>query len=156
MAREGWPQEWREQRSETKTQQTFARFLEDLGTRFYAKSSEIEHHKDQLARVAVVVLAALEQRLAGGEPDDLHAQLPVKLQELLDALPPQARQTGVPVSGVEFVQAVANVLGGTFDHAEQSVRAVFATVRDHISDGEAKDVESQLPPELWSLWALSH
>jgi uncharacterized protein (DUF2267 family) len=32
------------------------------------------------------------------------------------------------------------------------VLAVFATVRSHISDGEANDVQAQLPGDLRPLW----
>lgn len=142
-------------RSEARAQQTFARFLDDLHIRVP------DQRKDTLQQVAVVVLGALEDRLRGGEPDDLHAQLPMKLKELLASHPRQENPLerflpGPPsTSAVEFVGSVASELKVHFDQAERYTRAVFATVRDHISEGEAQDVESQLPPDLWSLWALS-
>ncbi|MCI0573338.1 MAG: DUF2267 domain-containing protein [Myxococcaceae bacterium] len=140
----------RQTRSEVRTQQTFARFLDGLRIR-------TELPEDRREQVAVVVLGALQQRLLSGEADDLRAQLPRSLQELMAAHPAAARGSGsgVPASGVEFIQAVAQPLGVDFDEAERYIRAVFATVREHISEGEARDVESQLPPDLWSLWALT-
>ena len=35
---------------------------------------------------------------------------------------------------------------------ETIVRAVFQGLREHISEGEAQDVESNLPRELQDLW----
>jgi uncharacterized protein (DUF2267 family) len=38
---------------------------------------------------------------------------------------------------------------------EPLVRAVFRAMRDLISEGEANDVASNLPPDLQALWRLT-
>ena len=52
----------------------------------------------------------------------------------------------------QFVTGVALDFGIPDAEAESLVRAVFATVRNHISEGEAHDVQSQLPKDLQPLW----
>jgi uncharacterized protein (DUF2267 family) len=136
-----------EQRGEVRAQQTFARFIEDIHRRTHQPL-------EQCRKATVIVLCTLEQRLFGRESEHLHAQLPRKLQELVDACPRSKDSATVHATGPEFIQAVALVLGTDYTHAEWMSRAVLATLREHISPGEAQDVESQLPPDLWSLWAL--
>jgi uncharacterized protein (DUF2267 family) len=132
------------QRRESRASQTWHRFLADLCA---ATGLDPEPAADS----AVSVLCRLEERLTAEEARDLEAQLPVKLRQLLadacgqvDALHKLHRR--------QFVTGVALDLGIPDAEAESLVRAVFATVRNHISEGEARDIQSQLPKDLQPLW----
>ena len=131
-------------RREARVSQTWQKFLADLCS---ATTLEPEPATD----AAVSVLCRLEERLTGDEARDLEAQLPVRLQQLLadacgqvDAIHKLDRD--------QFVAAVAMDLGIPDARALALVLAVFATVRSHISDGEANDVQAQLPGDLRPLW----
>jgi uncharacterized protein (DUF2267 family) len=146
--REQLMQERREQRHESRTGQTYARFLDELSARG-------RMDRQQAEQAAVAVLSVLKLRLFGGEAKDLEAQLPQKLRELLRDYPSEI--PGEPPASFgadEFLRRVARKLDITFGQAEQTARVVLGVVRDSISEGEARDVEAQLPPDLWSLWAL--
>jgi uncharacterized protein (DUF2267 family) len=101
---------------------------------------------------AVSVINALLHRIQPGEAKDLQAQLPRKL---LDMLPKQDAQQPARVLGKsrdDFLQMVAEDLRKDVSEVETIVRAVFQGLREHISEGEAQDVESNLSRELQDLW----
>ncbi|NPC84884.1 DUF2267 domain-containing protein, partial [Pyxidicoccus fallax] len=103
---------------------------------------------------AVAVLSALERRILPAEARDLEAQLPRRLVEFLPPLeqrPPRPRRFGRE----EFLQTVADDLEKPVEEMEPLVRAVFRAMRDLISEGEAEDVASNLPPDLQALWRLT-
>ncbi len=88
----------------------------------------------------------------GTEVKHLEAQLPAKVRDLLRRCP---RHEGLPPRKfklLEFLQRVGEDLDTTPNEAERLSRAVFATVRGHISEGEADDVMGQLPADLRALW----
>ena len=144
--RRGVSPELRQQRHESRTSSTFKEFIRHLAARGGFKD------ETDAVRAAASVLTHLEYRLTSDEAKDLNAQLPVKLQEILDE---SRRADGGQVHKLhkdEFVACVANDLGRAPEDAESIIRAVFATVRTHISDGEADDVAAQLPKDLEPLW----
>jgi uncharacterized protein (DUF2267 family) len=135
----------REQRSETRRNQTYKAFLRNLMVIGSFNEEEAE-------RAAVSVLCVLEQRLFGEEAAHLEAQLPGKLQELLLRC---ERHVGKPASkfGREgFLQMVSEDLGVDSFEAEKKIRAVFTAVREQVSEGEIEDVIGQLPVDLRELW----
>lgn len=135
----------REQRSETRRNQTYKAFLRNLMVIGSMNEEEAE-------RAAISVLCVLEQRLFGEEAAHLEAQLPGKLQELLIRC---ERHLGKPASkfGKDgFIQMVSEDLGVDSFEAEKKIRAVFTAVRDQVSDGEIEDVIGQLPTDLRELW----
>ena len=145
--RRGVSPELRQQRHESRTNQTFKEFIRHLAARGGFKD------ETDAVRSAASVLVHLDHRLTDEEAKDLRAQLPMKLQEILN----EAGQadTGRPVHKLhkdDFVACVAQDLDRAPEDAESIVRAVFATVRAHISEGEAEDVASQLPKDLAPLW----
>jgi uncharacterized protein (DUF2267 family) len=93
-------------------------------------------------------LAVLGQRLAGGEPSDLAAQLPGGLAEL-------ARYDGPAESfdTAEFYRRVADreQMGCTPGQAREHAMAVMSTVVDQITQGERQDLASQLPADYGEL-----
>ncbi|MFL5355884.1 DUF2267 domain-containing protein [Archangium sp.] len=135
----------REQRSETRRNQTFKNFLKNLMVIGSLNEEEAE-------RAAVSVLCVLEQRLFGEEAAHLEAQLPGKLQDLLLRC---ERHLGKPASKFgreDFIRMVSEDLDLEAFEAEKRIRAVFAAVRDQVTEGEIEDVIGQLPSDMRDLW----
>ena len=135
----------REQRSETRRNQTYKAFLRNLMVIGSMNEEEAE-------RAAVSVLCVLEQRLFGEEAAHLEAQLPGKLKDLLIRC---ERHLGKPASkfGKDgFIQMVSEDLDMDSFEAEKRIRAVFTAVRDQVSEGEVEDVIGQLPADMRELW----
>jgi uncharacterized protein (DUF2267 family) len=87
-------------------------------------------------------LAVLGERLGGGEPRDVTAQLPAALAE---ALP--ATGQGATFGVEEFYRRVADEEGRgcTPDGAREHARAVVAALRNGAGAGEFDDLVSRLP-----------
>ncbi|TDS86877.1 DUF2267 domain-containing protein [Nesterenkonia aurantiaca] len=107
--------------------------------------------REQASKLVNVVLEDLGKRLKGGEASNLAAQLP---QELKAPLTDHAgTETLDDVD--EFLRRVAGKLEqgvGTEDALAQ-VKAVFSTLADSVSEGEIKDLRSQLPTGFAPLFA---
>src|SRR5215813_6697737 len=138
---------WAERR-EQRHNQTFAEFMTYL-RRVGQLSEEVAEQS------AVAVLCALERRIHPGEAKDLESQLPYKLRELVRRCDTHAVVSPHKVHRPEFVAMVAEDLGVQPDRAEHLVLAVFHAPRAQVSEGEARQVEGQLPPDLRSLWVQS-
>jgi uncharacterized protein (DUF2267 family) len=145
--RRGVTPEERKQRHESRTSQTFNEFIRELAARGGFKD------ETEAVRAAASVLVHLAHRLTSEEAADLSAQLPHKLREILSES--QRADTGRPVHKLhkdEFIACVGSDLERPPEEAESIIRSVFATVRSHISEGEAEDVAAQLPKDLEPLW----
>ncbi|XXF77762.1 DUF2267 domain-containing protein [Myxococcaceae bacterium GXIMD 01537] len=137
----------RELRHEAHVQKTYGTFIKHL-----CQLGSMDREMAECA--AVAVLTALERRLPADEAKDLEAQLPRRLVEFLpppDKRPPRPRKFGRG----DFVQTVAEDLRRPPEEAERLTRLVFQALRDQISEGEARDVESNLPLDLQALWRLT-
>ena len=135
----------RELRSETRRNQTYKAFLNNLMVLGSMNEEEAE-------KAAVSVLCVLEQRLFGEEAAHLEAQLPGKLRDLLIRC---ERHIGKPVpkfGRYDFIRMVSEELETDLFRAERHIRAVFAALRDQVSEGEIEDVIGQLPADLRELW----
>lgn len=140
--------ERRVQRHESHVGSTYAAFIRHL-----CAVGSLEPEVAECA--AVSVLSTLERRILPEEAKDLEAQLPRKLVEFLP--PPEQRPTRAHRFGrEEFLRTVAEDLGKSVDEAESIVRLVFRVFQEQISEGEAQDVASNLPPDLRALWRLEH
>jgi uncharacterized protein (DUF2267 family) len=106
------------------------------------------HDRFEAERTTVAVLQALCDRLTGKEANDLLAQLPAMLKELVVVSP-----SALPLSADEFVERVATELGVSRDDAVKRIRAVFAVLRGAVTRGEFEDVLAQLEPEYADLIA---
>jgi uncharacterized protein (DUF2267 family) len=97
------------------------------------------------ARAATkAVLATLAERIAGGEVDDLAAQLSDELREVLeDAKTRKAERMSLD----EFVRRVAEREGVSPEQAQDHVRAVFQTLREAVTGDEWADMTAELPDE---------
>ncbi|WP_233587632.1 DUF2267 domain-containing protein [Corallococcus sp. CA049B] len=135
-------------RHESRTSQTykaFLKYLRDVG----------QFESEQAAQQAAFsVLCVLEQRLFGEEDNDLEAQLPHKLRELLVRC--DRHESGPPphkFGREEMLAMVATDLAVDADDAESIVRAVFSAVQAQISQGESDDIAGELPTDIRELWA---
>ena len=137
----------REQRHESRTGTTFRKFLSEL-------CASGGYDEEFAARATGAVLCLLEQRMQRGGGRNLEAQLPIDVREILSVCERPA--AGGPLKKFnreEFVAGVASSLGIESAEAESVIRAVFATVRGRISEGEAVKVAAQLPRDLGIYWA---
>ena len=142
-------EERRRQRQESRASQSYKEFLKYL-ERVGAMTEEAAE------KAAVSVLCVLEQRITSNEAEDLEAQLPRKLRELVHRC---ERHEGVRPRSIrrkEFMTMVAEHLGEPPEEVEPIVRAVFQAVRAQVSEGEVDDVASQLPGDLRELWRPVH
>jgi uncharacterized protein (DUF2267 family) len=136
----------RVQRHEAHVDSTYATFLRHL--------SQLGSMEVEVAECAAIsVLSALERRILPKEARQLEAQLPRKLVEFL---PPPDKRPARPhrFGREEFLQTVADDLKKSPEEVEPLVRLVIRVFREQISEGEAEDVASNLPPDLRALWRL--
>lgn len=138
----------RAERSEARRSQTFAAFMTYL-RRVGSISEELAEHS------AVAVLCALERRIQPEEGKDLEAQLPANLRDLMARCDKHAGIRPRALDRAEFVAMVAEELGVPPAKAEHLILAVFHALRAQVSEGEASQVESQLPADLKELWSRS-
>ncbi|OXS35322.1 DUF2267 domain-containing protein [Streptomyces sp. XY006] len=94
-------------------------------------------------------LETLAERLTRGEAQDLASELPKPLQERLVSPTPEAEAFGLD----EFVHRVSERAGVSPEEAREGVRAELSTLKDAVSDGEFRQVMSQLPRDFEALVA---
>jgi uncharacterized protein (DUF2267 family) len=136
----------RARRHESRTSQTYAAFIKHLCERGGMSLSVAE-------QAAVSVLCAIEQRIFGEEAQDLEAQLPQKLTQLLHRC--ERHESGPPPNKfgrAEMLLMVGEELSLKPEAVEPVIRAVLAAIRDQVSDGEVEQVMRQLPSDLRDLW----
>jgi uncharacterized protein (DUF2267 family) len=138
------PNELRRQRHESRASSTHKAFIRDL-----AKEAGVAEKEAECA--AVAVLCTLERRLIDDEANDLEAQLPFKLRELLGRC--ERHRTGKPerFGRDEFMNRVAEHLDTSHD-VEPLVRATLRTLCNHVTQGEINDVLAELPRDLRELF----
>lgn len=135
----------REQRHEAHVETSYKTFINEL-----CQPGDMDQGEAECA--AVAVLCTLENRIHSDESQDMEAQLPQKLQELLAHCRRGKEEAPQRFDREAFIDRVAADLDITPGRAESVARRVFATVRDQISDGESQNVEDQLPPDIGDLW----
>jgi uncharacterized protein (DUF2267 family) len=105
------------------------------------------------ARTATAaVLRALRDRLTPREAEQAAAQLPQELKELWRAGSPMTWPP-IKMHWREFLERVKTE-GGLADlrTAELVTEAVFAALKEQLSDGESDDILAQLPRDLKRVW----
>jgi uncharacterized protein (DUF2267 family) len=115
----------------------------------------IEADLDSVAearQVTGAVLRALRDRLTSEEAEQASAQLPTELKVLWHAGPPPPSRP-VRMHRREFYSRVM-MEGGlpSMRKAEIATDAVFAALKDQISQGECDDILAQLPSDLKHVW----
>jgi uncharacterized protein (DUF2267 family) len=101
-------------------------------------------------RATDAVLETLAERIASGEVEDLVSQLPVQLHAPLKRGMAGGSGDTKRMSVEEFLRRIAEREGVTPEVAREHARAVFATLRESISE-EFFDVTAQLPNDYWIL-----
>jgi uncharacterized protein (DUF2267 family) len=111
------------------------------------RRAELDSEDDAMV-AAQAVLSVLGERLAGGQPEHLAAQLP---RELAEALP--ERGAGDAFDDEEFDRRVAVREGHGVDllTAHRHAAAVMNAVLGAVSEGERADVAAQLPADYIDL-----
>lgn len=121
-------------------------FVEGVG-----KYSEIED-PEEIENLIRIVFYLLSARLTIREGEELKAQLPKDLKAVWD----EVKETKVDVikfSKKEFLERVkADGKLNDIKDAEIVVNAVFKSLKELISEGEARDVAAQLPLGLKEMW----
>lgn len=93
-------------------------------------------------------LEVLGQRLAGGEPSNLGAQLPEEIARFLMV----EGGAGERFDLDEFFRRVSEREGVDLPVSVHHARAVIAVLQDAVSRGEIDDVRAQLPEEFAPLF----
>lgn len=99
--------------------------------------------REHARQATTATLEVLGERLAGGEPSDLSAQLPAELKPLLDQHEGSAQTFDVD----DFFRRIADREGqgcGS-EQARDHARVVLAVLSRAVSDGEIANLRSQLP-----------
>jgi uncharacterized protein (DUF2267 family) len=109
--------------------------------------------RDTALRAVDAVLEALADRISGGQVDDLASQLPAELHPPLERGKAQSNAAARPLSLRDFVRGIAEREGVGPQAAGDHARAVFATLREAVSDKEFADMTAQLPDDYRALLA---
>jgi uncharacterized protein (DUF2267 family) len=96
-------------------------------------------------RAGEAVLETLAERIAGGEADDLAEQLGEELRPALERGKGRSGGKAQRMSLDEFIERMANREEVTHEHAFDHARAVFATLRETLTDKEFSDLLAELP-----------
>jgi uncharacterized protein (DUF2267 family) len=104
--------------------------------------------REQAERATKATLQTLGERLAGGEPTDLAAQLPEEVARYLAADGP-----GQSFDLNEFYERVAEreQTGLSPAQAREHAMAVMSTVVDAVTPGQVNHLAAQLPDEYQEL-----
>lgn len=101
-------------------------------------------------------LVTLGERLAGGEPADLAAQLPREISHFVTCGEPASLGTGQRFDLTEFITRVSMREGVELPLAAQHAQAVLGVVCKAVSPGEIAQVRGQLPEDIRRLLDGSH
>lgn len=107
---------------------------------------------EEAKQAAAAVLRALRDRLTVNEAAHASAQLPRDLQRLwAGGHRPSSRP--LKLRRREFLERVRVEAGlRSLGQAERVTDAVFAGLKEQLSEGEADDIVAQLPRDLKSQW----
>lgn len=116
--------------------------------------------REQAERVTNAVLGTLCGRITRDEASDLEAQLPEGIDAMCrgNVLKDLVSRVKGPSklereAFLAHVQEEAKLSDAT--EADRATRAVFHTLKEQITEGEAGDVASQLPARLKIMWLES-
>jgi len=107
----------------------------------------------QAYRMLRAVLIALRDRMTVEEATDLGAQLPLLIRGFYYEGWNPSKTPTTERDRESFLQRVAeNLMPNVDGDPEQVTRAVFKVVQDRVTAGEIKDVKSNLPSDVQTLW----
>jgi uncharacterized protein (DUF2267 family) len=96
-------------------------------------------------RLSETVLETLAERIAGGETDEIAEQLPEELWQALERGKERTAGKAQRMSLDEFITRIAERQGVSYEQALDHTRAVFATLRETLTDKQFSDLLSELP-----------
>lgn len=111
-------------------------------------------------KASKAVMSALKERITPDEAHDLESQLTRGEKELWengDIKRNILRRLSLRKRGIlkmhkdDFLRRVQTETKGMQD-AEKTTKAVFSTIKEQVSKGEADDVAAQLPTDLRNMW----
>jgi uncharacterized protein (DUF2267 family) len=103
--------------------------------------------KDEAMQATQATLAVLGQRLFGGEPKNLAAQLPEELRTFL-----QEAESSESFDLEEFFERISAKEGKDLSEASAHAKAVISVLCDAVTKGEIDDIRSQLPKDFDTLF----
>jgi uncharacterized protein (DUF2267 family) len=103
-------------------------------------------------QVTAAVLRALRDRLTADEAKHVPAQLPRELKVLWHSGPPPPRRPLKMHCREFYARVKADGALPSLRKAELATDAVFAALKDQISQGECDDIVAQLPRDLKQVW----
>lgn len=106
---------------------------------------------DGARRATEAVLETLAERIAGGEVEDLAAQLAPELRPALARGNARTGGKAERMSLTEFLERIADSEGVTLEDARERAHAVLATLREAITEKELRDVLAELPRDYEEL-----
>lgn len=101
-------------------------------------------------KVTRVTLEVLGDRLIGGMPGNLAAQLPEEIGRHLEVQEGSDRSADFGLGG--FFDRIAAETGADEADAVHQARAVISVVSDAVGDGQISKVRNQLPPDFSPLF----
>ena len=120
--------------------------------KFYTKVQNYSSltDREKCKELCSVVFKLLSNRLTEDESKDLKSQLPSALKDIWKR---DAGRDVIKFHKDEFLERVMKE--GRLENlgtAENVTKAVFKTLKEQISAGEAEDVNAQLPKDLKEFW----
>jgi uncharacterized protein (DUF2267 family) len=107
---------------------------------------------EESRQATAAVLRALRDRLTPEEAAQAAAQLPRELKQLWAGGGPALRRP-LKLKRRDFLERVRVDAGlRSLGQAEMVTDAVFAGLKEQLSEGEAEDIVAQLPRDLKSMW----
>jgi uncharacterized protein (DUF2267 family) len=140
------PQEYRkligEARKQTRDAGAPAIVLGDVFVERVARRAALD--PAEARRASEAVMETLAERIAGGEVDDLAEQLPEDLHPALERGKASSGGKAQKMSLDEFIERIADRERVSYEQALEHARAVFAALRDTVTEKEFSDILSQL------------
>jgi uncharacterized protein (DUF2267 family) len=113
---------------------------------FVARVADRAGLDSERARIATeAVLETLGERIAGGEVTDLAGELAPELRPAIERGSDRSGGKAEKMSLEHFIERVAEREGVSPSDARDHTRAVFATLREAISEKEFDDMAAELP-----------
>jgi uncharacterized protein (DUF2267 family) len=107
-----------------------------------AIAAELSCEPDEAERLAVAVIATLEESLTHDDAEELDAELPARVRDLVARDPRLLDAPGMDMA--MFVRRVAHRTGMTEDDAARTLAAVISVLREHVSPREARRIATRL------------
>ncbi|GAB3799712.1 hypothetical protein GCM10028819_23610 [Spirosoma humi] len=117
-----------------------------------AKEALAVQSEDEVLNITRAFLHTLTAHLAGNAADNLGAQLPAPLLEIIREVPPEDRDQGERFKLTEFYQRVANKLGVESAVGERYTKQFMSVLTSIITEGELHKLKVTLSDDYAPLF----